>query len=377
MPELIESIEVRGFRGLGHLLVPTLGRVNLITGKNNAGKSSLLEAIRILVTRGALDTVHSIIRYREENNDTPDADRDLMGADFGPYRSLFQGFPDCSTEKAAFSIQASGRIVSGLSSLSVAAVWAVRHEDAQRGAVSYQVTPDLFGDVSSVPALEMVAGERTRVVPLPSRGLMRRATGLSPFGDSVNETLRCVYLDPFSPRSTGQLGTLWDAVALTDAQDEVLKALQLLSPDIQAVSMVGSGDSGMRPRTAMVRSRLFGAPVPLRTFGDGVNRLFGIVLSICNAKNGVLLMDEFENGLHHSVQAAIWTTIFRLAADLNVQVFATSHSHDCVQAFQEAASDSPQEGVLLRLTRRGDAVMATVFREEELEIATRNDIEVR
>ena len=141
--------------------------------------------------------------------------------------------------------------------------------------------------------------------------------------------------------------------------------------------MVGSGEARGRPRTAIVRSSQFDSPVPLRTFGDGVNRLFGIVLSLCNAKNGVLLVDEFENGLHHSVQASIWSTIFRLASDLNVQVFATSHSEDCVHAFQQAAAESPEDGVLVRLTRRGDQVFPTEFDEDELAIATRNDIEVR
>lgn len=112
-------------------------------------------------------------------------------------------------------------------------------------------------------------------------------------------------------------------------------------------------------------------------FGDGVNRLFGIILSLCNAKNGILLIDEFENGLHHSIQLSIWKIIFRLANDLNVQVFATSHSHDCVRAFQAAATDSPQEGALIRLTRKGDKVLPTLFKERELEIATQNEIEVR
>lgn len=218
-------------------------------------------------------------------------------------------------------------------------------------------------------------GERQRVVPLHLRSPLRRA--ILGIGDNTYEPVRCVYLDPFSSRSTGQLGALWDAVALTDAQDEVLNALQLISPDIEGVSMIGSDEARSRTRTAIVKSRQFNSPVPLRTFGDGVNRLFGIVLSLCNARNGVLLIDEFENGLHHSVQASIWRTIFRLASELNVQVFATSHSRDCVQAFQEAATESPQDGLLLRLTRRADAVVSTLFSEDELEIATRNDIEVR
>ena len=107
MSELIEKIEVKGFRGFKSLAIPTFGKVNLITGKNNAGKSSLLESIRILVTRGSLDTLHAILNYREETNEFADIERDLPAVDFGPYRNLFTGFPDFSAGPASFSIDAS------------------------------------------------------------------------------------------------------------------------------------------------------------------------------------------------------------------------------------------------------------------------------
>lgn len=379
MTELIESLKVKGFRGFSDLSIPAFGKVNLITGKNNAGKSSLLEAIRILVNRGSLETIQAILNYREETNELNETERDVLVNDFGPYRSLFTGLPDLSSESANFFMAVSGRFPAGISSLSVTATWATRLVDPERGAVSYDTAAfDLFGGMDGTPVLEMRMGDKNRVVPLHTpRGMPRRISAMVPFGDISAEQIRTVYLDPFSSRTTGQLGGLWDAIALTDVQDEVVKALKLISPDIEAVSMIGSGESRLRPRTAIVRSKQFDASVPLRTFGDGVNRLFGIILSLCNARNGVLLIDEFENGLHYSVQPSLWKNIFRLASDLNVQVFATSHSQDCVRAFQEAASDSPQDGFLIRLTRKGDTVLPTTFGERELEIATQNEIEVR
>jgi predicted ATPase len=185
----------------------------------------------------------------------------------------------------------------------------------------------------------------------------------------------CVHLDPFSSHSTSQLGALWDAIALTETEQEIVEALRVISSDILAISMIGSNTT--RPRIAIVKSSRFPQPVSLRTFGDGLNRLFGIVLSLCNARNGVLLVDEIEIGLHYSVQVSIWRIIFSLAKKLNVQVFATSHSWDCVRAFQEAAKESPEEGVLIRLSKRGENVIPTLFYEHELAIATRDQIEVR
>ncbi|RYD26552.1 MAG: ATP-binding protein, partial [Verrucomicrobiaceae bacterium] len=186
----------------------------------------------------------------------------------------------------------------------------------------------------------------------------------------------CLYLDPFSGRSPSRLGVLWDAIALTNGEKQVVEALRIISPDIEAVSMIGS-ENGNRSRTVIAKSRQFRAPVSLRTFGDGVNRLFGIILSLVNAAGGVLLVDEIENGLHHSILPEVWRVIFQMADELNVQIFATSHSWDCVDSFQQAANVHPQTGVLARLTALDGRIIPTLFSENELRIAARDQIEVR
>jgi hypothetical protein len=73
----------------------------------------------------------------------------------------------------------------------------------------------------------------------------------------------------------------------------------------------------------------------------------------------------------------LWRIIFRLSALLNVQVFATSHSWDTVEAFQRALAEEPSAGLLVRLTKRGQTLFVTTFREDELAIATHEHIEVR
>ena len=172
------------------------------------------------------------------------------------------------------------------------------------------------------------------------------------------------------------LGNMWDEATLRGDEDEVVKALQVIDPKINAVRMIG-GEYLSSRRTAYVGTGNFARLVPLRSFGDGLNRLFTIILSLLEARGGLLLIDEFENGLHHTVQLNTWHTIFQLAQKLDIQVFATSHSWDAVEAFQEAAVQSPEDGVLLRLARREDNIIPTVFAETELAVATRSRIEVR
>jgi len=373
MTEFVRSLEVKGFRVLSELSVLPFGRVNLITGKNNAGKSSLLEAVRILVTGGALRTLFDILNYREELGAAGESERTYLPTDQAPFCNLFTGFPDLASSKLGFSIASEGALPPSLGRIGARIGWFVRRMDPERRAISYEPAgTDLFGEVDAFPALVLDIGGRQRVVPfdrLQRHYSMRAEADAMPFA--------CVYLDPFSSRSTSHLGALWDAIALTDVEPEIVKALQIISSDIQAVSFVGSDERSARSRTAIVRSTAHSSPVPLRTFGDGVNRLCGVILSLCNARNGVLLVDEIENGLHYSVQSQIWRTIFRLASTLNVQVFATSHSWDCVRAFQEAASESPQDGVLVRLSRVREKIIPTLFTEKELEIVTRDQIEVR
>jgi AAA15 family ATPase/GTPase len=119
-------------------------------------------------------------------------------------------------------------------------------------------------------------------------------------------------------------------------------------------------------------------PLPLQNLGNGIWRNLGIALALVNAKDGILLIDEFEHGLYYSVQPDLWGFIFRLARSLNVQVFATTHSWDCIEAFQRAASeDHQEEGLLIRLESKKGEIGVTLYDERVLTIATREHIEVR
>lgn len=111
--------------------------------------------------------------------------------------------------------------------------------------------------------------------------------------------------------------------------------------------------------------------------GDGMNRVFELALGLANSKDGLFLVDELENGVHYSAQEQLWRLIFETASQLNVQVFATTHSWDCIESFQRAASAHPSNGALISLARQEGEVKGTVFNERDLEIITRESIEVR
>jgi AAA15 family ATPase/GTPase len=104
-----------------------------------------------------------------------------------------------------------------------------------------------------------------------------------------------------------------------------------------------------------------------------------IILGLVNCDNGYLLLDEFENGLHHTVQEQLWKVIFELAERLNIQVFATTHSNDCIAAFEKVLNSTSNNysGKLIRLENRNGEIVQIEFSLEELKIAQNLDIETR
>ena len=368
------DLSITGFRGLRDLTLSPLGRVNLITGKNNTGKSSILEALRLHAENAALSTVYSILRFREENiRGTDEEERSYDPDSAFQISALFHGFPRASEDISPIVISTSGK--SRRMELTMTVDW-LREERDSEGRREFVPQKSLFVDSDVVPVLiiRTERGEQFRVLDS-----FRRSSyiGQRPRpGAASGHRMPCVLVNPYSGEGTYALGPLWDEIALTDNDRVLVEALRIIDPRISAISMVGGLDSP-RSRTAIVRADNLSRPVPLRSFGDGLNRLFAIVLSLVNARGGTLLIDEFENGLHHTVQLDAWRMIFRLAHNLDVQVFATSHSSDAVLAFQEAADETPEAGVFLHLTRRGDDIFPTVLSEDELAIATRDEIEVR
>lgn len=370
------DLSIRGFRGIADLHIPQLGRVTLLTGKNNTGKSSILEALRLHTQNAEPNVVYSILESREEY--TRGADKETRSSDPDALfhaSAIFHGFPRLWEDFRPIIISTSGRVSLFPTEITMRVAWFAEEEDSE-GTPRLVAPEDATSDEpADIPVLVVETEERRRVYRLETLRRYANTTRRSLFGEV---RMPCILVSPYAGQDTDALGDLWDEIALTDHEKDVVDALRIVDSKISAVSIVGSDSSSMtRTRKAIVRSDNLPRPVGLRSFGDGMSRIFAVVLSLVNAKGGLLLIDEFENGLHHSVQLDAWRMIFRLAQSLDIQVFATTHSKDAVEAFQEATVETPELGVLVRLTRRGDAIIPTVVGEEDLGVAIRYDIEVR
>lgn len=370
-PLLLPSLHIEGFRAFRNLTIPRLGRVNLVVGRNNVGKTTLLEALRVYASgQGAPWVILEILEQRRESPRM--AAVHAAGLRFDIRRLFFDDGAGTSLAQLILAIEPAPQAQSRL------AIWLEQvyaTPDPQGQLTLRDPQKEDFSDKTEremlFPVLHVENEEGS--YPIPIRGLQETYRDVLP-GEGRT---RCQYV-PAQPLTSDEIGKLWDGIVLTDLEDEVTQALRIVAPEIERISLTEDSSRATKERSAVVRRRNRRAPESLKSLGDGMNRIFEIALGLVNARGGFLLVDEIENGIHYSVQEELWRFVLEGAARLGVQVFATTHSWDCIEAFQEAAGTHPDEGMLVCLARKGDGdIHAAVFDERDLAIATRESIEVR
>ena len=371
LPDLL----IRGFRGIGELAIPRLGRATLLAGKNGAGKSTVLEAVRLYAARGSSAALSALLRGRDEI--PPGHGGGLLAEpDWG---ALFHG-----REISDDVCIAIGPCQDADRQLRVSPTVLEPEQAASLG----RMLPGIFLQ-DRLHALRIMFGNDEQLVPYlrvqdesssdpDAQGAIRGARRFLERTDPPQPAV-CEFLGP-GLLGNAAMSLYWDGVALTDDEDRAMDALRMIGVDIDRVAMIGNDTGKARPggRRAIVRLAGRSEPVPLGSLGDGARRMFGVALALANSRDGFLLIDEAENGIHHSVQHSFWRMVIETAQANNVQVLATTHSWDCVRGFARAASELEQaEGVLYRIERDDGKVRAVDYPEKALQVVTEQRIEVR
>lgn len=361
---ILNSLEIQNFRAFRDLKIEKFDRVNLVVGKNNVGKTSLLEAIQLYASRASTPAfIWDIMRARSEAKQSFTSVKDMLVA----LKFLFYGRSDIKPGIAPFQI---GPINLPSETLSIAVDWSVV-ETGENGGLRTRPLKKGENYVTENLMPQFAIQNQGVILHYPidpslSQSILRL---------NANE-IPCVFIT--ADGLGGQrLTQLWDSITLTNLENDVLTALRLIAPGLIDLNFVSSPLSEAE-RIPVVKITNMNEPLPLYSLGGGMVHILGIALALVNTKDGILLIDEFENGLYYSVQPDLWQFIFKLARQLNVQIFATTHSWDCIEAFQKAAQAEQQEdGLLIRLELRKEDIAATLFDERKLGIATREHIEVR
>jgi len=363
----LDSLEIKNFRCFEHLVIEKLGRINLIVGKNSVGKSSVLEGLQIYANRGDAYNLADILKYRREMDYadlTENNDRYRINLTHA-ISFLFHKRTHEIGDNTPISI---GPTIPQGQTFKLNIMWygEIRTDDEPR--LVGPLTPDTYDQFSSlIPRITVQIGDQQpRSFPATyNRTVSLRSTS------KEGERIPCCHV-PVNGLARDSITPLWDRAIIQQDKTLLKHIISALIPDIADINLLNN--------TIIAIDTINTPPLPIQTFGEGLMRAFGISLALVNSRQGFLLIDEFETGLHHTIQTDVWRFIFSIAKSLNVQVFATTHSWDCVEAFEKAAAeDQNEEAMLIRLQQKrdGSGIEAETYNERALEIVTRQGLEVR
>ena len=373
---MLNSLVIKNFRNLKDLKIDSLGKVNLIIGDNNAGKTSLLEAAGIYAAKGDPRFIYDLLEARGEADETvegkvddPEATKRMLSSLFTNRTLGFEGSEEAISIRPIFEEEGFSHAPVLLQFFKFTEEWDKEGRMRKnRVLASSQMTENQTAVIRI--GFEIKVGEKSIMVSLDEASL---------FGTSFmfREDFRGIVQFIRSKDIEREInGSLWDKIALTEEEIRVIEAMKIVDSSIERIAFIKGGAGG---RKAVVK--LSGMPhvLPLQSMGDGVNRILTIILALVNCGNGYLLIDEFENGLHHTVQEKLWEIVFRLSKKLNVQVFATTHSEDCIAGFGEILNKSENlpDGKLIRMESRKGVFRIVDYMPDEVRIATENHIETR
>jgi predicted ATPase len=380
---MISSFRISGFKLFRHLEVPRLGGLNLFVGKNNTGKSCLLEAIELYSCGSPRDVLRVALRreqdgsrrrrgegyYRSESLNLLQPLFGLFHRDRGQVSQLLQIRLDAGRYGSELSIDCEP-FLSDMIDGDLPMEKFGHLEPQNRQQFLREVLRDVLHIHRGDKKLRSEVFDRSlRGFPIPEEAL--EAEGW------IHPDFLPVAFLPARGFTNEDAKRLWDKASLTDKDEVLLTWLRLVDREIRDLRYLSdSTSSSDLPYLKINGDR---GRVSLSSQGDGLTRLFHIGLAMSDASRGILLIDEFENGLHWEVQKEIWSALLRASMDFGIQVFATTHSWDCIKAFVAAQAEilGVGENFVYRLERRAEDVVAVNLPLPNLQAALDNQVEVR
>lgn len=374
---MIRSLTIDNFRGFDHFELHDLGRVNLIVGTNNSGKTSVLEAVDLASANGEV-SVLSRIHLRRSEDLEEERDPRMSRRRFIDVRRLFRGH----SLDVGNSFQLVAKSDDTIHTMSAE----VRHisiRDVPSNVIPATSDGEFEGVVSRIlelnwmPSPGKVLAELAPNGAVPLESIRYNRTAKETPGAESN--IRFVSANSLTPDEAIEL---FARVQLRPQEQFVYESLRIIEPGIQRLGiqierLKGRGLSGLRGGFSVLLSD-FPEPIPIGSMGEGIWRLLALALCLARAENGILLIDEIDTGLHYSVMEKMWRLVTETAKRLNVQVFATSHSRDCYESLAAVCRESVTDNseVTIQRIERGKK-RSVAFSEREIVIAAERGIEVR
>ena len=295
---MLKEIDIQNFRCFEQIKISGFERVNLIGGKNNAGKTALLEALFLNVVPDPSTLAMLRVLRREPSQ-------------------AIEAMPDRAWDNL-FYAQKKDKVIALIG----------KHDNNNTDQVQMQVEINSFKYSIIIEFMRNEDVSTWSSTTVPARRLMSYEFYTA---DEIP------IIPSFISISGKELTAAYDNARLDDKDSEVLKAFQILDPAIESVESFSIGEPTLYLRRKGEKR------LPLSLFGDAMNRVAHIMLKLVINKHKILLIDEIENGIHYTNQREFWRILFRLAVELDTQIFATTHSLEMLQAFAYVGLEPNQE----------------------------------
>jgi AAA15 family ATPase/GTPase len=353
---MLKTINIQNFRGFKNIYCNDFSNINLIVGKNNVGKTAFLEALYLFFGR------QNPLLGMKIN-----ADRGLGSVKIGTgsnvessLNALFYNFNSlnlikivCDDGKKEISLQIS--IDKPISS-----------EESQNNYQGHDTILKIK-DSKFFQALTFQNSDDKEPFQLliTNQGFKIDKPGF--FANTAYYINSRANLDL---KERAELFTVLDTIGKTD---EIVEALQQIEPRLKRLSIGIIADEPIIMGN-IGTDRL----IPLPLMGDGMVRLLDILIRIINFKDGALIIDEIENGIHHSAQEKIWKVIGTSALKYNVQIFASTHSMECLRNAYLALSEMQTDILRIhKVERVNEDIRIKTYDSEKLQTVFELNLEVR
>ena len=357
---MYKEIAIEGLRGISHLEIEDFRQVNLFIGENNCGKTTILEALFLLIGAANAELPLRINAYRDFAN------KGMVKISENFWRLFFNNLDIDS------HIKISGKL---------------EKPEEERSLI---IKPDIKSTISVKPSSRIsdIVESYSELSPIDSlileyslkgkNGKQKKITTKVIAGSSGADIERPAEYQEhrmgvfLNQKTIGLISERFSNVQIKKRTDGVIKVLQQIEPSLRDLSLGADDivccDIGL--------DRL----VPINIMGDGMFRLLSIILAVSDTQNGIVLIDEIENGFFYTSQKLLWKALFESAREFNVQIFATTHSVECIKAFSSTYSQIEQGNDAMRLyriERKGDNFKAVTYDHKTLETSLESGWEVR
>lgn len=284
------KIKIEQYKIFKNFIIDKFNKINIFAGLNNTGKTSLLEAVYLLTKQNDLNAFFEMVRLKNK------------------FDKLSPLWINKTLNSSPIKLQGSYNNV-----------------EARVNIYKYEANNiDKAGYVTSI-AIESSIDDGKNI----SRVDLYEYTPLKLYYENIKILCNSMFKSPFFYKESDLLLSHKKSVE-KNVIKQVIEFLKTVDSNLEDIDL--TEEYGIK--RFLVESASFKeGRVDITNYGEGLQRIFEISLAFAYAKNGVILIDELETGIHHLLLVNFTKFIQELAEQFNVQVFITSHSRECINAF--------------------------------------------